>query len=745
MNSALTLVDSNRSGSIPPEKVEELLSMQLSVLKMVANGLKTEKILNELCLLSESMLPNSVASIMLFDETRSHLKVRSAPSIPEEGIQYLDGLKPGPKSGSCGTAVFTGKPVFVENTKEDDRWLQFRELVDLFDICACWSTPIRASTENVVGSFALTSFETRKPDYFYRCLLDTGAHLVAIVIDRETQSQHLQRTSIAFDNINEGVIVTDASQKILEVNQAFIDITGYQIEDVLFKTPRVLSSGLESPEFYREFWDQLNAFGHWSGEIRNKRKNGEVFTEWLSVKCVYDDYGELKNYVAILSDISELKEAEDKLRHLAHHDTLTDLPNRLYFQNRLEQALSLATRHKKQLGLLFLDLDNFKNVNDTLGHQVGDELLKKVADRLYHSLRKHDVIARHGGDEFLVLIEDIIGPVELRYITDNIRQSLSEPVHLGNLEFNISVSIGISIYPENGLTRDSLLRNADAAMYEAKKNGRNGVAFYTPELTEAVQSRVSLEGDLRRALNSEQITLNYQPQFDTLTRELIGVEVLVRWRHPIRGWISPAEFIPIAEETGLISELGCWITRTACRQAQTWREKGLKEFKLAINLSPHQLKDDCAERISEILNSTGFPARLLEFEITESLLMESGSIAIDRLFNIKDIGVGLAMDDFGTGHSSMSQLKHLPIQKLKIDRSFIKDIPDDPNDVAITRSIIALGHALELKVLAEGVETSAQMEFLKKEKCDFLQGYYLSKPVTAEGFEAILNKLAQDS
>ena len=745
MNSVVKLVDSEKAGSIQPEKVEELLSMQLAVLEMIANGMKAEQILDELCFMSESMLPNSVASVMLFDETKSHLNVRSAPSIPKEGVDYLDGLEPGPKSGSCGTAVFTGKPVFVENTRSDFRWHQFREFADVFNICACWSTPIRASTEKIIGSFALTSFESRQPDYFHRCLLDTGAHLVAIVVERETHQQRLQRASIAFENINEGVIVTDADQRILEINQAFTDITGYQLEDVIYKTPKILSSGLETAEFYQEFWSELKSNGHWSGEIRNKRKSGEVFTEWLSVKCVYDDSGELKNYVAILSDISKLKEAEEKLRHLAHHDTLTNLPNRLFFQDRLDQALSQASRHRKRLGLLFLDLDNFKNINDTLGHQVGDELLKKVADRLFHSLRRHDVIARHGGDEFLVLIEDMVEPIELRRITDNIQNSLSSPVHLDNLEFNISVSIGISIYPENGLTRDSLLRNADAAMYEAKKNGRNRVAFYTPELTDAVQSRVSLEGDLRRAINTEQIMLHYQPQFNTLTGELVGAEALVRWRHPTRGWISPAEFIPIAEETGLISDLGCWITRTACQQAQIWRDKGLKEFELAINISPHQLKDNCADKISEILDTTGFPARLLEFEITESLLMESGCKAIERLFNIKDIGVGLAMDDFGTGHSSMSQLKHLPIQKLKIDRSFIKDIPEDPNDVAITRSIIALGHALELKVLAEGVETEEQMEFLKREKCDALQGYYLSRPVTAEAFEAVLTELSPDS
>ncbi|MCU7810513.1 MAG: EAL domain-containing protein, partial [Candidatus Thiodiazotropha sp. (ex Notomyrtea botanica)] len=480
--------------------------------------------------------------------------------------------------------------------------------------------------------------------------------------------------------------------------------------------------------------------GQWSGEIRNRRKNGEVFTEWLSVKCVYDKNGVITNYVSIVTDISQLKEAEEKLRHLAHHDTLTDLPNRLFFQDRLDQALSHAARSGKRLGLLFLDLDNFKNVNDSLGHMVGDKLLNKVADRLPKSLRRHDVVARHGGDEFLVMIEDTEGPLELRHIADKIQESLRATLCIDGIEFNVSASIGISLFPENGQDRETLLRNADVAMYEAKRNGRNRVAFYTSELTDTVQARVSLEGDMRKALVNHEFILNYQPQFDTYTGLLIGAEVLVRWQHPVRGLIPPCEFISIAEETGLINELGCWITETACAQAEAWRKSGLQEFTLAINLSPHQLTDGCTCKLKRMLDHTGFPARLLELEITESLLMESGCKAIEQLFDIKKMGVGLSMDDFGTGHSSMSQLKHLPIQKLKIDRSFIRDIPDDPNDAAITRSIIALGHAMDLKVLAEGVETEKQRDFLKKENCDALQGYYLGRPVTADVFETLLKK-----
>ncbi len=723
---------------VNPEKVEELLGIQLSILEMIANNVNIELILAELCYLSERMLPNSVASIMLFDESRKHLNVRSAPSIPAEGVHYLNGLEPGPKSGSCGTAVFTGKPVYVENTHSDYRWFKFREFATQFNICSCWSMPIRATNETVIGSFALTSFENRKPDYFYQSLLSTAAHLVAIIIERETQQQRLQLAGIAFDNINEGVIVADAERRVIEVNQAFTEITGFANEDVIQKNLLEFLSVYQPQAFSEDFWFELETHGHWSGEVCHQRKSGDVVTQWLSAKCVYDENGLVTNYVSILTNISKLKQAEEKLRYLAHHDTLTDLPNRYYFQGHLDEALKLAEREGKRLGLLFLDLDNFKNVNDSLGHQIGDELLLCVARRLYKSLSRHDVIARHGGDEFLVLVENIEDRAELRHVADHIQDSLRRPIAVDGHEFSITVSIGISLYPDNSQTCDSLLRNADVAMYKAKRNGRNQVAFYTQDLTDTVKAKMALESDLRKALNTQQMSLNYQPQFDATTGTMIGVEVLARWRHPERGWIPPAEFIPIAEESGLIIELGCWITTTACRQAQIWRDMGFKDFQLAINLSPHQLADDCAGKLERILRSTGFPSRLIEFEVTESLLMESGGKAMKQIFDIRDLGIGLAMDDFGTGHSSMSQLKHLPIQKLKIDRSFIREIPNNQNDAAITRSIIALGHALDLTVLAEGVETRQQLEFLKQEQCDAIQGFFLARPMSTEDFEAFL-------
>ncbi|MCG8050501.1 MAG: EAL domain-containing protein [Candidatus Thiodiazotropha endolucinida] len=738
MKTSLKTKDFSESTSINISQFDDLLDMQLSILEMISCNSNTDDVLERLCILTESRLPNSVASIMLYDDSGHHLNVRAAPSVPSEGISYLDGLIPGPQAGSCGTAVYTGKPVFVEDTLNDYRWKFLKGFAELFKISSCWSFPITTTNNNIIGSFALSSFENRKPDTYHQSLLKTGAHLVSILVEREKHQQRLQLSNIAFEHINEGIVITDEDRRIIEVNQAFTEMTGYTLDAVYSQNPQLLSSGLEPPEFHQKLWHELKEKGVWSGETKSRRKSGEVYSQWLTVKCVYNLEKDISHYVFILNDISKLKEAEDDLRYLAHHDTLTNLPNRLYFQDRLSQAISRAKRLKKKFGLLFIDIDNFKNINDSLGHQVGDRLLQLVSERLYNSLRKHDVIARLGGDEFIVLIENTDKPVELRHIADKIKTNFKYPIRVRSHDFQITASIGISIYPENGQSSDELLRTADSAMYEAKNSGRNRVAFYTPELTDTIQQRVIFEADLRKALELSQIYLNYQPQYNALTGELIGAEVLVRWEHPKNGMIPPSVFIPIAEDTGFICELGLWITSSACQQAQIWRKKGLKEFKLAINLSPHQLTDNSAYTFKQALYKTDFPPDLLDFEITESLLMESGCNAIEQLFKIREIGIGLALDDFGTGHSSMSQLKHLPIQKLKIDKSFVRDIPQDKNDVAITRSIIALGHALDLKVLAEGVETKEQVDFLRDEHCDELQGYFTGKPVSASDFEKIL-------
>jgi len=721
------------------QRLEQLLQLQRDILEMVAGDDSTDKILDELCLLSEAMLPDSVGSIMLFDETHEHLVVRAAPSIPPQGIAALNGLRPGPDAGSCGTAVFNEEPVFVENIPTDRRWQNMLDIAEQFNLRACWSVPIKMANGEVSGSFALTSFESRPPTPFDKRLLDTGSYLAGIVLEREHLAQGLVTAAVAFEHMREAVVVTDARHRILQVNQAFERITGYPQEEAIGQTPRLLKSGRQSKDFYRSFYHALDEQGEWRGEIWNRRKNGDIYPQWLSVKAVHDKAGDLSGYVSVFADITDIKDSERRLWELAHHDPLCDLPNRLLFNARLEHAIQRAHRTSTQLGLLFIDLDRFKNINDSMGHQAGDELLQEVARRLQSAVHEDDTVARLGGDEFVVLVEDIPDANAARRIANRIIERLADPVTTGGRSLVVTASIGISLYPGDGHDPETLLKHADAAMYQAKTLGRNRLAYYAPDLTREIEQRLELEHDLRHGLARDEFSIHYQPQFASSDGRLVAVEALLRWQHPQRGLVPPNEFIPIAEETGLIGQLGCWVTETACRQAMAWRASGFEAFRLAVNLSPYQLRGECTETLMAIFERTGFPATSFEFEVTETLLVEEGGYALSQLTEMRRrLGMHVAMDDFGTGHSSLGQLKLLPIDKLKIDRSFVSELTEDANDAAIVKAIILMAHTLGLQVVAEGVETPEQHRFLCRNGCDHLQGFLYARPIPAEEITQLL-------
>ncbi len=724
---------------VPDRQLEQLLRLQRDILEMVASGDETGAILDRLCLLSEAMLPNSVCSIMLFDETHSHLKVRAAPSIPASGIAALNGLKPGPNAGSCGTAVFNEAPVFVEHIQTDRRWRSLLDIAEQFNLRACWSVPIKTADGKVSGSFALTSFESRPPSAFHRRLLDAGSYLAGIVLEREHVTQRLLTAAIAFEHMREAVLVADAQRRIVQVNQAFERITGYSADEAIGQTPRLLKSGRQSADFYRSFYRALDERGEWRGEIWNRRKNGDVYPQWLSVTAFHDKDGKLSGYVSVFADITDLKDSERRLWELAHHDPLSDLPNRLLLNARLEHAIQRAHRTSGRLGLLFIDLDRFKNINDSMGHQTGDELLRDVSRRLRAAVHEDDTVARLGGDEFVILLEDIPDANSARRIADRIIERLSEPVNAGDKSLVVTASIGISLYPEDGQDPETLLKHADAAMYQAKTLGRNRLAYYAPDLTREIEQRLELEHDLRQGLARNEFSVHYQPQFASADGRLVAVEALVRWQHPKRGMVPPNLFIPVAEETGLIGELGCWVTETACTQAMTWRERVHPDFRLAVNLSPYQLRGQCTETLMGIFERTGFPAANFEFEVTESLLVEQGGYALQQLNEMRErLGMNVAMDDFGTGHSSLAQLKLLPIDKLKIDRSFVSELTEDANDAAIVKAIILMAHTLGLQVVAEGVETREQHRFLCGNGCDHLQGFLYARPLPADEISQLM-------
>ena len=729
------------SAEVHNAQLEQLLQLQRDILEMIAGGRASDEILDQLCLLSEAMVPNSVASIMLLDDRREQLVVRSAPSVPKEGIDALNGLQPGVEAGSCGTAVYTAEPVYVENTLSDPRWAGMLDIAERFNLRACWSTPIRVGEERVLGSFALTSFESRPPGAFHKRLLDTASYLAGIVLEREQQAQKLVIAGIAFEHMREAVLVIDAERRIIQANRAFERITGYAVEEAVGETPRLLKSGRQGPDFYRNFYAALEQHGEWRGEIWNRRKNGDVYPQWLSVKAIHDEQGRLSKYVSVFADITDIKDSERKLWKLAHHDALSNLPNRLLLNARMEHAIQRAHRVSSGLAVLFIDLDRFKNINDSMGHQVGDEVLRDIARRLQSAVHEDDTVARLGGDEFVILLEDIRDANAARRIANRVIERLAEPVTIRGMSLAATASIGISLYPDDGQDPESLLKHADAAMYQAKALGRNRLAYYAPDLTAEIHQRLELEHDLRMGLARNELLLHYQPQFSSTDGSLVAMEALLRWNNPQRGMVPPIDFIPIAEETGLIGEIGCWVAETACAQAAQWAQAGFDDFRLAVNLSPYQLRGECTRALTGVFDRTGFPAERFEFEVTETLLVEEGGYALQQLTEMRQqVGMNIAMDDFGTGQSSLSQLKFLPIGKLKIDRSFVRDLPGDSNDAAITRAIILMAHTLGLTVVAEGVETPEQHRFLCQSGCDHLQGFLYGRPMPAEQVTQLLDE-----
>jgi len=566
--------------------------------------------------------------------------------------------------------------------------------------------------------------------------------IVSDVTEHKRAEERLIQWASAFQNTSEGVFITDPDGRILDVNPAFCEITGYDLEEVRGQTPRVLRSGRHDESFYQSMWATLKAAGKWQGEIWNRRKNGEVYPEWQSISQVTNARGETVTYVSVLADISSIKETELRLLYLAHHDPLTDLPNRLLCTARLQHAIDQATRHPRQLAILFLDLDRFKHINDTLGHALGDELLVQTARRLQECVRQEDTVARLGGDEFIVILENLADPDDAGDVAEKILATLQRPFSLGAHEVPVTASVGVSLYPRDARDCETLLKHADAAMYRAKELGRNNHAYYTPQLTHLAEERFALEHKLRGALERDEFELFFQPQVSAGDNGMVGAEVLLRWRHPELGLVEPRRFLPIAEETGLIRPIGEWVLREACRQAQAWRQAGLPAVRLAVNLSGQQLTPDGIDiQLEAILRDTGITPSCLELEITESFLMQNPETSVPVLYALKARGISLAIDDFGTGYSSLGHLKRLPVHKLKIDQSLVRDIPADPDDEGTAKAVIALGHSLGLTVIAEGVETERQRDFLRREGCDELQGYLYGHPCPADEFAALLGSM----
>ena len=544
--------------------------------------------------------------------------------------------------------------------------------------------------------------------------------------------ERLRQAAAVFDCTREGVLVTDAKGLIVHVNRAFMEITGYRREDVMGRLPSLFKSGRHSALFYQQMFQSLQRNGEWSGEIWNRRKSGEIYPQWQTIRVIYDDQNHLSHYVAVFSDISAIKESEHELAHLAHHDPLTDLPNRLLFTDRAKQALALAQTQKRGCALLLLDLDHFKIINDSLGHNVGDQLLKLAGERLQALLGPSVTLARLGGDEFAVLAESCTQVVQAAALAQRILAALQQPFNFDGHQLFVSASIGISLFPNDALSAEQLLRNADSALFKAKSAGREGYALYTEELTAHAQNRVEIAGELRRALQQEELRVYYQPVHDLHDGRLVGVEALVRWQHPERGLVPPGEFIPIAERTGLIADIDGWVMNQACRQMCQWLADGVPVRFVAVNVSSRLFaRRELYEQVAKVLHDTGLDPTFLELEVTESAVMDDPEVALEQLHRLRELGLRLAIDDFGTGYSSLLRLKRLPVQKLKIDQGFVAGLPWDEDDAAIVRVVIALAKSMGMQVQAEGIEQVEQAQFLLDLACDMGQGYWFGRPMPA--------------
>ncbi|TRW92672.1 bifunctional diguanylate cyclase/phosphodiesterase [Candidatus Methylobacter oryzae] len=559
------------------------------------------------------------------------------------------------------------------------------------------------------------------------------------ITDRKQAEIELRIAAVAFES-QEGIMVTDANNDILRVNQAFTKITGYTTEEAVNQNPRLLKSGLQDQSFYEEMWRSIELTGNWEGQIWNRRKNSDIYPELITITAVKGPDNVVTNYVAVFNDITLTQAATAEIERLAFYDPLTALPNRRLLMDRLQHSINMDRRDGKQLALLMLDLDRFKAVNDSLGHLAGDDLLQQVAARISSRLRDVDMVARLGGDEFVILLEDITLPEDAAQVAEEIIAELSKQFCLSQHDnVLIGASIGISLYPQHGDSPEILMDHADAALYQAKDAGRGCFAYFSEELTLAARERIALEARLRHAIEQQELRVFYQAQVDIATGLIIGAEALVRWQDPAEGLIPPQRFIPIAEESGLIVDIGSWVLHETCRQGRQWLDTGLPAVTLAVNVSAHQFqRSDICALVAQVLSDTGFPPEHLELEITESGLMGNQSNATTILNNLRAQGVHLAIDDFGTGYSSLAYLKHFPLDVLKIDKSFIDEIPFQQDDMEITATIVAMAHTLGFKVLAEGVETPEQHDFLRKKGCDMYQGYIKSPPIPAEEFAKLL-------
>ncbi|WP_281557662.1 EAL domain-containing protein [Thalassomonas sp. RHCl1] len=656
------------------------------------------------------------------DQTKNSIATLAVWNGNQTEDNFIYALKGTPCEDVMNHAIELVSEKAAERYPED-------KLLMLMGIESYFGAPIITPEDEVIGIMAVMDTRPMFISSWQKPLLGLFSNRVALELQRRRVMDKLELAEQVFNESSEAIMICDAEKQIIRVNPAFTELTGYSLAEVIGKRPCRYMSAEENGDCYRELWPAIEKQGAWHGEMTNWRKNGEEYVSWQMIKSAVDDHDKVQQYIFIINDITEKKRAEEKIFQLAHHDAITQLPNRVSFHQQLEISMADAIKSGVRLAVMFIDLDNFKLINDTSGHPVGDELLQQVARRFEQVVGEDAMVSRFGGDEFTVMLPAIAGIEQVAKVAQALLDALKPPFCLTCCEVTTSASIGIGIYPDNSDEISTLLSCADNAMYRAKESGRSGYQFYTEQMHIDAQQLVELEQDLRNALKNDEFTLVYQPQVELATMQITGVEALLRWYHPHKGLISPDKFIPVAESSGLIVAIGAWVINQACYQLRLWHDLGFEQLSMAINLSARQFfQRDLLATIEQSIVANDIPPAKVEFEITESMMMRNIEETIAILHQIKTLGVQLSVDDFGTGYSSLSYLKRFPLNKIKIDRTFVSGLPDDSDDGAIVEAIIAIAHSLGFTVIAEGVETVEQLRLLAIKRCGEFQGYYFSRP-----------------
>ncbi len=706
-------------------------------LAMLAGNMALPDILNTIASDVEAISPDALCCILLLDEDNKTLRIGAAPGLPDFFRAAVDRLGAEDSMGAFARVALGGQRLVVEDIESDPAWEPFLDLAHQAGLAASWSQPIVSTQGRVIGTFALYHPKRCSPTTADIQLLEDEARLTAMVIERTTNEAHLQLAASVFQHAREGIMITDANGTIIEVNDTFTHITGYSRTDILGQNPRILQSGRQDSDFYTQMWAALSERGHWSGEVWNRRKNGEIYAETLTISAVRDVTGIAKNYVALFTDITDTKEQQRKLEHFAHFDGLTGLPNRVLLADRLKQAMLHSQRRNQTLAVVYLDLDGFKAVNDLHSHSVGDALLVALAQRMKGALRDGDTLARIGGDEFVAVLVDLEQPQDCEAVLERLLQAAADPVTVDGHVLKVSASIGVTQFPQDAADADQLMRHADQAMYIAKLGGKNRFHHFDVAQDTAVKTQRQDLAAIQQALEQNEFVLFYQPKVNMKTGSVTGAEALIRWQHPERGLLPPGAFLGLIENHPISVELGEWVIDTALAQMDIWARMGV-HFPVSVNVGVRQLQQgNFVERLTALLNAhPDVPPLSLELEVLETSAMEDIGHVSNVMNACRALGVGFALDDFGTGYSSLTYLKHLPAELLKIDQSFVRDMLDDPDDLAIVEGVIGLATAFRRNVIAEGVETVAHGDLLLTLGCELAQGYGIARPMPASGIPA---------